>query len=275
MKSSTGTQNTDYQFAGQSTDATALQYLRARYYDPTSGRILSRDSWSNDDKTIYHPYAYARNNPATVTDPSGHCTPGAVDPGDPNDADCLGLYEGGGQETYYPNDPTLAEIIAADEAAYGGSEIGATPQSDTREVPPAVEYPSDDSAIGSGRGAPDEDLGRDPARGGAFSQREYETAKRLEAQYGLPLERDETGDAEWISGGKTYDAVGNFDGQYLSGDNLDHFLQEIGDHLRDKADVVVVDVSKFSPNQIQGIRDYVNAPDFIQQYGSGRVVFVD
>jgi RHS repeat-associated protein len=38
-----GSQVTEYEFAGQQTDPTGLQYLRARYYDPTTGRFLSRD----------------------------------------------------------------------------------------------------------------------------------------------------------------------------------------------------------------------------------------
>ena len=34
--SSTGSQANEFDFAGQQTDATGLQYLRARYYDPTT-----------------------------------------------------------------------------------------------------------------------------------------------------------------------------------------------------------------------------------------------
>ena len=69
-----GSLGSEQQFAGQQTDPDGLQYLRARFYDPSTGRFLSRDSWSNDDKTAFHPYVYASNNPTTATDPSGRCS---------------------------------------------------------------------------------------------------------------------------------------------------------------------------------------------------------
>lgn len=47
---------------------TGLQYLRARYYDPQTGRFLSRDPLPGG-----HPYAYAGNNPVRYVDPSGMC----------------------------------------------------------------------------------------------------------------------------------------------------------------------------------------------------------
>ena len=62
---------TEYGFAGQQADPTELQYLRARYYDPTTGRFLSRDPLSAGDPTGHHPYGYATNNPANASDPSG------------------------------------------------------------------------------------------------------------------------------------------------------------------------------------------------------------
>jgi RHS repeat-associated protein len=40
---SSGSQPTEYQFTGQDTDPTGLQYLRARYDEPGTGRFLSRD----------------------------------------------------------------------------------------------------------------------------------------------------------------------------------------------------------------------------------------
>lgn len=53
------------QFAGEQADPTGLTYLRARFYDSTTGRFLSRDprdGWS---------YSYAGGNPASNGDPSG------------------------------------------------------------------------------------------------------------------------------------------------------------------------------------------------------------
>ena len=67
--------STDYLFTGQEYDSTTDLYnLRARYYSPTSGRFLSQDTWAIDYNTPveYNRYAYAANNPATYSDPSGH-----------------------------------------------------------------------------------------------------------------------------------------------------------------------------------------------------------
>jgi RHS repeat-associated protein len=43
LRSSSGSQDNEFQFAGQQTDPTGLQYLRARYYDMETGRLISRD----------------------------------------------------------------------------------------------------------------------------------------------------------------------------------------------------------------------------------------
>jgi RHS repeat-associated protein len=56
-------------FAGQYTDPhTGLQYLRARYYDPTTGQFLTRDPIADLTR---QPYAYAANNPVNYIDPLG------------------------------------------------------------------------------------------------------------------------------------------------------------------------------------------------------------
>jgi RHS repeat-associated protein len=43
VRSQSGSQPKEHQFAGQDTDPSGLHYLRARYYDPATGRCLSRD----------------------------------------------------------------------------------------------------------------------------------------------------------------------------------------------------------------------------------------
>ena len=57
----------------QNDDETGLTYLRARYYSSTYGRFLSTDPIQpNAGGTQgFNAYAYAQNNPATLTDPSG------------------------------------------------------------------------------------------------------------------------------------------------------------------------------------------------------------
>ncbi|MCL5950928.1 MAG: hypothetical protein M1132_04270 [Chloroflexi bacterium] len=76
--SQTGTGTSIYGFAGEPQDPAGLDYFRARYYDPASGRFISQDPWGGD---LHQPgtqngWSYAENDPALVTDPSGLCTSG-------------------------------------------------------------------------------------------------------------------------------------------------------------------------------------------------------
>ena len=71
---SSGTTANAYLYTGQQFDApTGLYSLRARYYDPSSGRFLSRDPM---EVQVFNPleinrYGYAAGNPVNLTDPSG------------------------------------------------------------------------------------------------------------------------------------------------------------------------------------------------------------
>ncbi len=56
-------------FAGQYTDAGGLQYLRARQYDPTTGRFAAPDPLGGPGAA--RTYSYANNNPMIAGDPSG------------------------------------------------------------------------------------------------------------------------------------------------------------------------------------------------------------
>jgi len=64
---------TAYTFAGERMDTTALQYLRARYYDPAVGRFISRDPFPAQaaDTQTFNRYVYVKNNPTNFVDPSG------------------------------------------------------------------------------------------------------------------------------------------------------------------------------------------------------------
>jgi len=84
LTSHPGSTSDEQGFAGEQTDPTGLQYLRARYYDPSTGRFLSRDPLGS------HSYYYANDNPVSATDPTGldtllhnPCICGN-DPNDPN-----------------------------------------------------------------------------------------------------------------------------------------------------------------------------------------------
>ncbi|MFZ5596903.1 MAG: RHS repeat-associated core domain-containing protein [Bacillota bacterium] len=55
-------------------DESGLYYLRARYYDPTVGRFISRDSYEGEitNPLSLNLYAYVENNPLIYIDPTGH-----------------------------------------------------------------------------------------------------------------------------------------------------------------------------------------------------------
>jgi RHS repeat-associated protein len=73
-QSSGGTPPGGFGFAGEQWDSsTGLQYLRARYYDPTIGRFISRDPMSAIPGWTGSPYGYGGGNPVNVTDPTGLC----------------------------------------------------------------------------------------------------------------------------------------------------------------------------------------------------------
>ena len=70
----TGTTSNNYLYRGEQYDPDlGLYYLRARYYNPITGRFLSRDPEDGkpiDPKTL-HKYLYVGGDPVNTTDPSG------------------------------------------------------------------------------------------------------------------------------------------------------------------------------------------------------------
>jgi RHS repeat-associated protein len=66
---------TNYLYTGQQYDPTTELYsLRARYYDPSVGRFMSRDTWAYDyqNPVELNRYVYTHNNPVNYIDPSGN-----------------------------------------------------------------------------------------------------------------------------------------------------------------------------------------------------------
>jgi len=64
-----------FRYCGEYYDTeTGTIYLRARYYNPSIGRFISRDSYAGkaSDPLSLNLYTYCRNNPIRYVDPSGH-----------------------------------------------------------------------------------------------------------------------------------------------------------------------------------------------------------
>ncbi|QNM96752.1 RHS repeat-associated core domain-containing protein [Chitinimonas koreensis] len=73
----TGTTTVTHLYRGEQYDpALAFYYLRARYYDPSTGRFPTMDSFAGFamDPPSLHKYAYAHADPINKLDPSGHMT---------------------------------------------------------------------------------------------------------------------------------------------------------------------------------------------------------
>jgi len=72
--SSFGSGTSNYGYAGEWTDTTGLQHLRARYMDPGTGRFISRDTWAGDynNPMSLNKWMYVEGNPVNYTDPLGY-----------------------------------------------------------------------------------------------------------------------------------------------------------------------------------------------------------
>jgi RHS repeat-associated protein len=67
----TGALANEFDFAGQQTDPTGLQYLRARYMDPETGTFMSREPLALVPSWTGSYLGYGAANPARYADPSG------------------------------------------------------------------------------------------------------------------------------------------------------------------------------------------------------------
>ncbi|NET91148.1 MAG: hypothetical protein F6K45_24165 [Kamptonema sp. SIO1D9] len=74
LLSSTGDTENNYLYRGEQFDPNlGMQYLRARYYDPSLGRLASVDPFEGmvEEPMSRHRYLYGYDNPVTYIDPSG------------------------------------------------------------------------------------------------------------------------------------------------------------------------------------------------------------
>ncbi len=68
VRSRTGTSGNEFTFTGEQVDSSGLQYLRARSYDPATGRFVGFDPLP-----LVQRYAYVGGNPVIAGDPTGLC----------------------------------------------------------------------------------------------------------------------------------------------------------------------------------------------------------
>ncbi|EGK10824.1 cell wall-associated protein, partial [Desmospora sp. 8437] len=71
----TGTVENTYRYAGYRYDeVTGLYYLQSRYYNPETGRFLTRNSFEGfeDEPQSLNKYSYVHNNPILYVDPNGN-----------------------------------------------------------------------------------------------------------------------------------------------------------------------------------------------------------
>lgn len=71
---SSGTTENSYGYRGEQTDQNLdMQYLRARYYDTSTGRFISTDPFEGwqEQPISKHRYVYGNDNPVMYSDPSG------------------------------------------------------------------------------------------------------------------------------------------------------------------------------------------------------------
>jgi RHS repeat-associated protein len=72
VRSTVPTASGPYSYTGRELDGeSGLLFYRARYYDPEIGRFLSRDPVPFVEGGDINAYAYVRNNPVNVVDPTG------------------------------------------------------------------------------------------------------------------------------------------------------------------------------------------------------------
>jgi RHS repeat-associated protein len=78
---SIGAAASQFGYTGEQQDTDGLVYLRARSYDPSLSRFMTRYMWSGDanQPMSYNSWLYGYGNPINSTDPSGYCTLFGVD----------------------------------------------------------------------------------------------------------------------------------------------------------------------------------------------------
>ena len=100
-------------FTGSVADASGLLYMNARYYNPSTARFLSQDTYTGSASVPWtqHLYAYCNNNPVNMVDPTGHAPVG------PMRKNMVCINDGGSGETI-----TVILYSSYNSTGHGGGE---------------------------------------------------------------------------------------------------------------------------------------------------------
>ncbi len=133
-------------FTGERQDATSgLVYLRARWYAPELARFVSKDTFRGLRRApvTTHPYEYARNDPTSLTDRSGHSAGPLFDSG--------AGYSYDGTTPYNDPNPPLPPTPLSGPRPSPAAPVSPSPvAAPVPSAPPALQEP----------GAPAFDIGR-------------------------------------------------------------------------------------------------------------------
>ncbi|WP_127506093.1 glycohydrolase toxin TNT-related protein [Paenibacillus humicus] len=121
--SSKETVSNPFQYSGEYWDQSAgLQYLRARWYDPSMGRFISEDTYEGKitDPLSFNLYAYVSNNPLRYTDPTGHKQEVSAGGGAGIDCGCYKRVDemSPGELAAIMTDPTISEATKNQVSLY-------------------------------------------------------------------------------------------------------------------------------------------------------------
>ena len=117
LTASTGTITNPLRFAGEYNDSeSGLYYLRARFYDTSSGQFISRDPVIAATR---EPYAYAGDSPLDATDPRGLACLAFWDPSQ-CDNPATPAFRSATTPTTLPNDRAITGPI---NVMYGGYKV--------------------------------------------------------------------------------------------------------------------------------------------------------
>ena len=134
LLASNGIGMTSYGFAGEWTDQTGLQHLRARYFAHSVGRFLTQDTWLGQysQPTTLNRFVYGLNNPINFRDPTGFSPrgDGPIDYTEEQGLCVFGACTGGTSynewwwNEYRPNIPTYINQDIATVSDFAKNTVG-------------------------------------------------------------------------------------------------------------------------------------------------------